>query len=456
MAELDAVIKGLNLAVTWKMRWIELMTDSTTVHKWISDALSGRARMKTKAASEILIRRRIGIVLSLVKECALELSVSLVSSRDNKADAITRVPQRWLTSLRTPTPACAAVDGPDAKLLAVRIHHDAGHPGVQRTFYFAKRVCPFVTKRQVQQIVADCAACQSIDPAAAEWKHGRLDVEKVWHRLAMDITHVRGRSYLTLIDCGPSRFTIWRLLRLQTTSEVVEQLEAVFHERGAPEELLIDNDTAFRSRTFRQFATKWDVRLRFRCAHVPSGNGIKERCHRSVKVIAARKECSVSEAVYLYNVTPRDDRTANSTPASGIYKYDVRLQGTGVPIRCSQQENVTYAIGDPVWVKPPGGRCDQRYCKGMVTNLLSNQAVEVDGVQHHVREIRRRAPSTDTITAAEDDVDDEIIVRFPRRHAPDQTLPRRASNAPEEGPRRSIRIRTSRAFRCCDGTAGGV
>ncbi|KHJ41654.1 hypothetical protein D918_08301 [Trichuris suis] len=65
MAELDAVIKGLNLALSWQMKKIELMTDSVTVHRWISDGLSGRTRLRTKAASEMLIRRRVGIVLSL-------------------------------------------------------------------------------------------------------------------------------------------------------------------------------------------------------------------------------------------------------------------------------------------------------------------------------------------------------------------------------------------------------
>uniref|UniRef100_A0A5S6QB38 RNase H domain-containing protein n=1 Tax=Trichuris muris TaxID=70415 RepID=A0A5S6QB38_TRIMR len=65
MAELDAVIMGLNLALTWQMKKIELITDLATVHRWISDGLSGRTRLKTKAPSEMLIRRRVGLVLSL-------------------------------------------------------------------------------------------------------------------------------------------------------------------------------------------------------------------------------------------------------------------------------------------------------------------------------------------------------------------------------------------------------
>ncbi|KHJ40059.1 hypothetical protein D918_09887 [Trichuris suis] len=81
MAELDAVVKGLNLAMSWHMKKIELMTDSSTVHRWISDGLSGRTRLRTKAVSEMLIRRRIGKVLSLVRECGLELTITVVRPR---------------------------------------------------------------------------------------------------------------------------------------------------------------------------------------------------------------------------------------------------------------------------------------------------------------------------------------------------------------------------------------
>ena len=31
-------------------------------------------------------------------------------------------------------------------------------------------------------------------------------------RVAMDVTHLGGRHYLTLIDCRPSQFAIWRPL----------------------------------------------------------------------------------------------------------------------------------------------------------------------------------------------------------------------------------------------------
>ena len=92
-----------------------------------------------------------------------------------------------------------------------------------------------------------------------------------------------------------------------TAEAVIKQVESVFFERGAPVELLTNNDAAFKSRKFAMFAQEWAARMRFRAAHVPSGNGIVERSHRTIKTITARSKCLIPEAVYVYNVTPKDD-----------------------------------------------------------------------------------------------------------------------------------------------------
>jgi hypothetical protein len=226
------------------------------------------------------------------------------------------------------------------------------------------------------------------------WNKGCLSVGEIWHRVGMDITHYEGQHFLTLIDHGPSRFTIWRPLRRQDSPSIVQQLESIFYERGAPGEILTDNDTAFRSRAFESFAEKWGVRLRFRCAHVPSGNGIVERCHRTVKRIAARKECTIQEAVYRYNVSPKDNETPSSCPSSEIYRYELRVSGVDPlppPMTSSQGPGNTFSVGDAVWAKPPGSRCTTQYAIGHVTKVISDQSVEVDGIPRHLRDLRPAA-----------------------------------------------------------------
>ena len=91
MAELDAVIKGVNAALAWKLKKLQVRTDSLTVYHWISNALCGKVRLKTKTSSEMLIRRRVDTIKALVDEYGLILDIELVRSECNRADALTRV-----------------------------------------------------------------------------------------------------------------------------------------------------------------------------------------------------------------------------------------------------------------------------------------------------------------------------------------------------------------------------
>ena len=422
MAELDAVIKGVNLAIAWGMKEIEIFTDSATVHQWISDGLSGKSRLKTKAAGEMLIRRRVQIVTSLAEEYALRLSVRLVPSAENKADILTRVPQRWLKAIagrEMGPPQCSAAELAERREQIQEVHCTRGHPGVKRTLYFARRVNPLASRKDVREVVKQCDQCRSIDPAPVQWQGGTLEVDTIWERVGMDVSHYRGRMYLTLIDCGPSRFTIWRQLRTRTSAEVTEQLEAIFLERGAPKEILTDNDTAFRSKAFEQFASKWDIVMRYRCAYVASGNGIIERCHRSVKVIAARMNCSIAEACYWYNVTPLDGSSRDSAPANCLYTYEVSVKGEIAQNR--QEISATrnpYAEGDSVWMRPPQARCDRQFDRGVVQRVLSDQAVEVNGVPRHIRDLRRRTEATQAETPPSRNAraeDEPMVLTFRRQ-----------------------------------------
>ena len=89
-------------------------------------------------------------------------------------------------------------------------------------------------KNDVRRVVKACQVCQSIDPAPVKWARGDLNVDEIWHRVGMDVTHVNGCHYLTLIDCGPTQFAVWRRMQRQDTNSVIQQLELLFFERGAP------------------------------------------------------------------------------------------------------------------------------------------------------------------------------------------------------------------------------
>ena len=304
-----------------------------------------------------------------------------------------------------------------------------------------------MTRRDVGRVVKACQVCQSIDPAPVKWARGQLNVDETWHRVGMDVTHVSGCHYLTLIDCGPSRFAVWRRLRRQDTASVIQQLELLFFERGAPVEMLTDNDTAFRGAAFKRFAERWGMRVRFRCAYVASGNAIAERCHRSVKRIATRKHCTIAEAVYWYNVAPKDDVDSATAPANMLYDYRVRLLGIdhALPSEPGAIDS-PYDVGDVVWVKPAENRCHTKYKLGTVTGVVSEQTMEVDGMPRHVRDLRSAVPPEPAATTAQIFIsDDEELPLLPARRGSEKN-----SSDSEEDVDRPMSRRSGRAKRFLD------
>ena len=100
LAELNVALKGVNLALQWEATVLHLSIDSACVHQWISDTLTGKARVNTRAADEMLIRRWLGTLRLLAKEYGLTVDVKLVKSCQNHADSLTRVPHRWMDLLK--------------------------------------------------------------------------------------------------------------------------------------------------------------------------------------------------------------------------------------------------------------------------------------------------------------------------------------------------------------------
>ena len=91
VAELDATIKGINLALKWGRQAVEIRTDSATVASLIKSKVSGDRRIKTKGAAVMLIKRCLGALRDLIIEFRLKITITLVQSQKNKADMLTRV-----------------------------------------------------------------------------------------------------------------------------------------------------------------------------------------------------------------------------------------------------------------------------------------------------------------------------------------------------------------------------
>ena len=387
IAELEAVLKGINLCLKWGLKVITVLTDSATVCGWIKMTISEEKRVKTKGAAEMLVKRRLGVLKGLIEELNLSVNVQFVNSGCNKADILTRVKRGWLHNPEEEDDmkeeaACATAC--DVKKL-----HDRHHMGVERTWFLAKKIDPSVTKNKVKEVVKNCIRCQSIDPAPVTHEGGDLGVNENWTRLAIDVTHYRNQPYLTILDCGPGRFAIWRLMKNETAAAICTELDQIFFERGSVEEILMDNATAFRSEEMKRLLDRWAINPFFRAAYRPSGNGIVERNHRTVKAMAEKGSGNPIEAVYWYNTAPRDRQKTDSVPRASIFKTEWRVPGLTPNVETEEPERATVEVGEEVWVKPPNSRCTSQWTRGIVTKVNSSNNVEVRGVPRHILDLRK-------------------------------------------------------------------
>ena len=150
----------------------------------------------------------------------------------------------------------------------------------------------------------------------------------------------------------------------------------------------MDNATAFRSGVIERLCKKWGVRCTFRCAYKPSGNGIVERNHRTIKRMASRTGSGPLDMVYWYNVAARDPATGGVSPSDLTHTYTWRY-----PDEAEELLNDTegrFAVGETVFVKPPDARCTSRWNEGIVTKVNSSTNFEINGMPRHISDIRKR------------------------------------------------------------------
>ena len=430
MAELEAAIRGVNLCVRWGVKKFTIKTDSATVFSWLKSVFEKTHRAKTRALHELLIRRRLDVLTELKEQENLKVTVEQVPSKENKADLLTRVPKKWFTTKVIAGAQLAAIKVDEVAKHEVEQIHGKHHFGVDRTLELARaKIGRRATRQITKEVIADCRQCASIDPAMTfRWEKGRISHGATWQRLAVDITHVNGRPYLSCIDCN-SRYTIWRELRDESAREISVCLAQIFAEMGPPAEVFSDNGSIFRCIELQKLLKVWEVTTDNSCAYRAQGNGIVERVHRTIKRMVARSGRSVGEMAFWYNAT-RGEHPAS--PFERIFCAKPRMPGVTErreevqrdwPVLEDQPtvddtrfevERNPFVVGEEVFLKQ-GSRCDKQWSgPHRVTDVKTSVSVTLDGsnIPRHVSHLRRvpvpHAAAEKSQEYAEDDDDASV------------------------------------------------
>ena len=73
IAELDAVVRGINLFVKWNVKNLSVFTNSVTVHGWLKSVLTESHRVPPNGLLEMHIKRRLLTLRDLIKEYSMNI-----------------------------------------------------------------------------------------------------------------------------------------------------------------------------------------------------------------------------------------------------------------------------------------------------------------------------------------------------------------------------------------------
>jgi len=167
-----------------------------------------------------------------------------------------------------------------------------GHPGMKRTKRLVSADHWFPDWAQyINEYVRSCHNCQ-LTKQSNKRQLGKLQPietpESPNTTWAMDTivigSEARATSakYVQIIVDHHSRYAWGRATKTNTAEAAITALKHAIGESGAPQRLIVDNGTNFRSKKFQQFANEHRIKLSFISTYHPQANGLCERTNGTI------------------------------------------------------------------------------------------------------------------------------------------------------------------------------
>ena len=177
MVELDATLKGFNFTLQWWAKEVHLYTYLLCLCHKLTDTLMGKTWVRIKAATKMLVHRRLLTLQLLIKDYSLVVDVNLTTLYKSLADKLACVLGKMLEQELL---MCAALMDISTTEQICAIHQKSDHPGVEHTIYFIGRVCPIVPKVTVRSAIQNCEECHAVYLAPDQWKKSKLKIGGNW------------------------------------------------------------------------------------------------------------------------------------------------------------------------------------------------------------------------------------------------------------------------------------
>ena len=401
VAELDALLKGVDRVIALGLKRATFKCDNKSVVTWVGCALR-HEKINVQGMYRLLVLRRLEILQAIVADHGLMISIEWVPTHANVADELTRVPREidcidgWESTLSAIADegseghedhhqhegdddlvaalmgmAAGGVAASEDEKLVQKMHAELLHPGVAATKAAVEAVLGRKCDANVMSaVVGKCPFCEyehlKVPPRIIAKEGFRQALaDRPWRVIATDVTHVNwsGVSFDVLTAmCEYSRFLVARIVPSESASDLWAGLKSIFDMYGYPEFVRSDRGKGYV--TLQSTFAKYGIRGLLCTAERPTANGCVERVHRSLKDrlralefigqgVGVRKALDI--AVRAYNFIPHSALDMRS-PISVFHGRAVRLgfeQAAEEPV-CEVPD--VFSVGDQVWLRRPEGQ----------------------------------------------------------------------------------------------------
>lgn len=250
----------------------------------------------------------------------------------------------------------------EQRSVLIKSHHDppsCGHLGVFKTFSkLAQRYYWPSMRHDVAKYVRRCHVCLQTKPQQQAPAGKMLSVQpttsRPWQIISIDLVGPLPRSksgynYVFSVCDVFSKYVLFFPLRAANATGIIKWLEDhVFLVYGAPERVIADNGTQFRSKPFRELLEKYNVVIQFTANYHPQANPV-ERVHRVLKTTLSaylsNDQRNWDELLQKVACAIRSARheVTDLTPNFIVFGREIYIQGNDekdkAPLRSDSAEN---------------------------------------------------------------------------------------------------------------------
>ena len=179
-----------------------------------------------------------------------------------------------------------------------------------------------------------------------------------WTKLATDLFHFEGDSYLLLVDYT-SPFPIVHKLKSMTAQHIADHIKQIFAKYGWPNTIVSDNRPCYASEIFKELMKEYQVNHITSSLHYPQSIGLAEKYVQILKKLfykAKEEGQDLHKCLMIYRNTPipshlqspnqiLSSRATRSTlPLSNAAKRQMRIQSEELTVKQKNQHLPTHDL----------------------------------------------------------------------------------------------------------------